>query len=93
MIVSGGEISLNASCLGYKIHGKQIQSIKLDKNQYKLLSFDFLFNKEMKYDIKCLDYCVIYKMSKEELCKIIQNNPYNYQYYCATRDKDKYNLA
>lgn len=76
-----------ANSVGYRIHGKEMQSIKVKKSDYKLLSLNFLFNKEMKYDIKCKDYCVIYTIKKSEICNIIQSNPYNYQFYCMTKDK------
>ena len=31
VIISGGQISLNPNCLGYRIHGKSMQKIKLKK--------------------------------------------------------------
>lgn len=89
MIANGGKISLHANALGFRIHSKKMQSIPLSKDDFKLLSFKFLFHKEMNYDIKCEDYCVIYKLSSEDLRNIIEGNPYNYQYYCMMKDKDK----
>jgi hypothetical protein len=67
IIANGGAISLHANSLGYRIHGKKMQTIPIEKKKYKLLSFNFLFHKEMKYDIKCDDYCVIYKLTSEDL--------------------------
>ena len=78
--------------VGYRIHGKKMQSIKLSKDEYKILSFNFLFNKEMNYDIKCVDYCIVSELKNKDLYSILKNNSYNYQYLCMTKDKDKFNL-
>ena len=91
VIVQGGEISLNAHRNGYKLHGKPMQSVKLEQSEYKLLSFNFLLNKLMGYDIKCQDYCIVYEIAKEKFEEIIFHSSYNYQYYCIRRDRDNYN--
>ena len=67
-----------------------MQSIKIDQNNYKLLSLNFIYNKILNYDIKCEDYSVIYQMNRDGFRELIESNSYNYQYYCMLKDQDKY---
>ena len=75
--------------VGSRIHGKKMQSVKLSKNEYKILSFNFLFNKTLDYDIKCIDYGIVYEMKNEDLQSILKNSAYNYEYLCMEKDKEK----
>ena len=62
-------------------------------NQKKILSLYFLINKPLIYDIKCCEYTELFLLEKEELEKILKDCPYNFQYYCMQKDKDRYYLG
>lgn len=68
-----------------------MQTLKISKNEYKILSLNFLVNKPLQYDMKSADFTSIYRLSKSTMEDIIRSSPYNYQYYCMLRDKEKVN--
>lgn len=51
---------------GNSIHnGKIMQYFGVSNDEYKIASLEFMFGKKLKYDIKCTDYALIYKISTE----------------------------
>lgn len=53
------------------------------------MSLDFLFNSFFPFNVKCLDYTVMYKMNQKALIQVLKDNPYDYEYFCMMKDKDK----
>jgi len=51
-----------------------------------------LFKNKLKYDIKCIDYSVVYKLSTDQLIKILNNHSYDSEYFFMIKDKDKFLL-
>lgn len=76
---------------GNKSDGREIQIIKADQKEFKLVSQYFIINKPINHEIKCKDYSITYSMSSKELKEILSTNPYCYEYFCMARDRDRFN--
>ena len=69
-----------------------MQHFKVQTNDYQIASLDFLFENKLNFDIKCTDYCVFYKISTEELIRVLKCNSYDSEYFFMIKDKDKFIL-
>ncbi len=69
-----------------------MQSFNVELNKFQMASMDFLLGNRLKYDIKCTDYSVIYRLSTEQLAKILNGNSYDSEYFSMIKDKDKFLL-
>lgn len=76
---------------GHPSHGRKFQTLKTEGEESRLLSLYFIYNKVLKYDIKCCEYSVIYLLKICELIKTLKTSPCNYQNYLMMKDKDRYN--
>lgn len=70
-------------------NGKIVQTHKTSKSEFKMLSLDFLFNSYFPFNVKCIDYTTVYKITTKALTEVLKGNPYDYEYFCMTKDKDK----
>jgi hypothetical protein len=57
-----------------------------------IASLDFLLDRPLSYDIKCIDYTIFYKVSLKSFLSILENYPYDYEYYFMIKEKDKFLL-
>ena len=66
-----------------------VQKYLIKPDEFKLMTLDFLFNTFFPFSVKCLDYTIIYKITHNRLKEVLKDNPYDYEYYCMMKDKDK----
>jgi len=48
-------------------NGKIVQKHTIQHDEFKLLSLDFLFNAFFPFNVKCIDYTIVYKMTQKAL--------------------------
>ena len=57
-----------------------------------VLGLEFLVRRRAVYEIKSLEYSVIYSLGYEELIGILKESHLDYTMFCFLRDKNKSNL-
>lgn len=63
-----------------------------DKAKPFLLGLEFLTRKRPNYEIKSLEYSVIYHLEYEKLIKNLKESQMDYHHFCFLRDKDRTNI-
>jgi len=63
MIFNNGTFGLAYNNGSTKSNGNIIQQYHVNANEFRIASLDFLLDKPMNYDIKCIDYTIFYKVS------------------------------
>ncbi len=71
-------------------NGRIMQHFDVPSNKYRIATLDFLFKNKLEFDIKCTDYSVVYRLSTEQLIKILNNHSYDAEYFFMIKDKDKF---
>ena len=72
-----------------KLNGKKIQFIKVSKKQKpKVLSLDFIKNKEINFDIRSVNYSIVYFLEMGKFLESLRSCSMDYQLYCMLRDKN-----
>lgn len=87
----------NGGSFGYSFNnghsannGRIMQKFVVPSNKYQIATLDFLFKNQLKHDIKCTDYSVVYKVSMEQLIRILKHHSYDSEYFFMIKDKDKF---
>lgn len=63
MVFHSGSFGFSYNHSKAKKNGNIIQEIKVNKDQFKIVTLDFIFSETLNYDIKCVDYAIFYKMN------------------------------
>lgn len=92
MIFNNGTLGLATNNGSSKTNGQIIQEYFIKSNEFRIASLDFLLDRPMNYDIKCIDYMIFYKVTLKSFLSILQNNTYDYEYYFMIKEKDKFLL-
>lgn len=92
LVFNGGGFGYSFNNGNSANNGRIMQHFDVSSNQYQIATLDFLFKNKVKYDIKCTDYSVVYKLSTDQLIKILNNQSYDSEYFFMIKDKDKFLL-
>jgi len=67
-----------------------IDKVKISSNDRPfILGLEFLTRKRPIYEIKSLEYSVIYRLSYDDLTNILRESQMDYLLFCLLRDKNR----
>ena len=92
MIFNNGKFGLAYNNGSLKTNGQIIQTYTVKADEFRIASLDFLLDQPLNYDIKCIDYTIFYKVGLKAFLSILENYPYDYEYYFMIKEKDKFLL-
>ena len=73
-----------------KLNGKKIEFIKISKKEKpKVLSLDFIKNKEINFDIRSVNYSIVYYLEMGKFIEALKGCEMDYELYCMLRDKNE----
>jgi hypothetical protein len=71
-----------------KLEGKVMDVVEVKNEKAKLVSLDFIRNKELQYNMKSDSYSVLYTLPIETFKESLKSSEMDYQLYCVLRDRD-----
>lgn len=72
------------------LDGKIIEILSVgDKENPKMISLDFIKNRQVNYDIRSEHYSILYTLSLENFKESLRSSDMDYQLYCLLRDRDE----
>lgn len=93
LILDKGQLDYICKNSSKAVNGKSILKLKASKSgRSKLISLGFIKNKKFNFQLKSLDYSLIYYLSRTEFEECLKQNSFDYQLWCSARDKDEYLL-
>ena len=90
LILREGTIGFTAKRRNCKFNDMTIDRVKvLDNERPFILGLEFLTRHKPNYEIKSLEYSVIYSLSYDDLISILKDSHMDYLLFCFLRDKNK----
>ena len=72
------------------LDGKIMEILSVgDKENPKMISLDFIKNRQLNYDIRSEHYSILYTLSLENFKESLRSSDMDYQLYCLLRDRDE----
>lgn len=72
------------------LDGTEIELIDIKEGEKpKMISFNFLKNKLINYNIKSKSYSVVYYLTREEILESLRSSDMDFQMMCQLKDKDE----
>ncbi len=71
MIFNNGTFGLAYNNGNVKTNGQIIQKYHIKADEFRIASLDFLLERPMNYDVKCVDYTIFYKVNLKSFLSIL----------------------
>jgi hypothetical protein len=88
LILKGGEVGFTCRKNGCDFNNTVVDQIKVSNiSEPLLLSLSFINTPRLTYEIKSLEYSILYFLDFESIMSILKESEMDHELYCLLRDK------